>query len=219
MEEFLVVGMIGTIGLIVVLSIIYSIKREKKRTEAWIRTAEDLGLEFLGEDASMMSRCGSFKFFSSGHSKKIRNVIRGEAGGIEIYIMDYKYTTGGGKNSHTHRQTICYLNNPALNLPHCYFRPELAFFDFLGKMFGGKDINFDDDPAFSQAYVLQGENEIAIREMFSPQVREYFTSKRSTKLNFEAEGGAIMFHTGKRVETEKAKDLMSEALDIMGLLS
>ena len=30
-----------------------------------------------------------------------------------------------------------------------------ALFDALGKLFGGQDINFDEDEAFSSAWVLQ----------------------------------------------------------------
>ena len=48
----------------------------------------------------------------------------------------------------------------------------LALFDALGKMFGGQDINFDDDPDFSKAYVLQTNgDEERLRQFMNSKLR------------------------------------------------
>lgn len=59
-----------------------------------------------------------------------------------------------------------------LRVPHFFARRQIALFDWLGRTFGGQDIDFPQDEAFSTAFVLQGEDEAATRELFAPSLRQ-----------------------------------------------
>ncbi len=207
------------IGLLVVVGLVFASQQRKKRTEAWRRAAESIGLAFHGESNDVLAQYGRLKLLSRGSGRRVYNAVMGDAGEMAITLADFRYTTGSGKNQSTHVQTICILREQSLQLTHCFLRPQVAFFDFLGRMFGGQDINFDEDPAFSGAYVLQGENEAAVRELFDGPIRSWFANQRGRNFHFEAIGDTLMFHTGKRVDPGQIRPLMEQAVQIKNLLA
>ena len=100
---FVVFGIIAVIGGIIAISM----HLEKKRTEAMRSVAATMNFTFAEKpDNALRETLSHFHLFSQGHSKKIRNVLIGRAGEMDVRVFDYRYTTGGGKNSHTWRQTV-----------------------------------------------------------------------------------------------------------------
>ncbi|MCR4413119.1 MAG: hypothetical protein NUV77_11925 [Thermoguttaceae bacterium] len=214
-------------GLVVVLIIVAIIAtvaglgyyQQKKRTEAWQRVAAELGLEYIAPGAGLESRFGYLRLFQQGHSRRTTGGVTGDSGDMEITVADYRYTTGHGKSAHTHAQTVCILRRPALDLPACYLRPQRRIADLLGKLFGGQDIEFADDPEFSSAYVIQGQDEAAVRALFTPQRRARFAAQRGKNFHFEAQGDTFLFHTGRRVPPEQTKELMQQAIEMLRVLA
>ena len=219
MEEFIFFAVfLAIVGIAIVSSLLTS-RYERKRTEAWRAVAQRPGMQFLGEFSDVLSRFGGFKMFQKGHGQTVSNAIAVDSGEIRIVVADFRYTTGSGKNKTTHKLTICALQSELLELPHCCLRPESRLFDALGALFGGQDIDFQEDPQFSAAFVLQGEDEAAIRQVFTPAVRDWFAAQASQRFFFEAQLGRLVFHRGKRAPPEEALELMDQALQILKLLS
>ncbi len=198
--------------------IIYSYLNEKKRTQAWKDIAEQLGFTY-STDLSELRRekAGSFKLFSHGRSHRVRNLIEGENGGIKVILADYSYVTGSGKNSTTHNQTVCLLQAGALRLPHFYLCPEIRLFSFLQTLFSGKDIDFDDDPEFSNMFILQGENEEEIRNVFSSGVRRTLATQENKQLTIEGLDDVFLIHNGKRIDVtmETVQNRIALAFSLM----
>lgn len=193
--------------------------QEGKRTRRWQAVANRPGFHFLGTSQDLLDRCRRLRMFKAGRSHDIQNAVAVDSGALRIVVADLRYRTGSGKNSSTHRYTICALQTADLNMPHCYLRPERRFFDTLGGLLGGKDIDFDEDPQFSAAYVLQGDDEAAVRQVFDEDVRTWFAERVGQALQFEAEGDTLVFHNGKRVSPEDAPEHMDQALQIMKRLA
>jgi hypothetical protein len=193
--------------------------RQKNRTAAWQQVAGELGIEFLGGGGDVLERCPQMKMLTTGHSQRLSNVISGNAGEVCITLGDLRYVTGSGKSQHRHDQTVCILEAADLDLPHFYLRPQRRLFDAFGSLFGGQDIDFAEDAAFSNAYVLQSENEASVREMFDAEVRDWFSNRAGSGLHFEARQGTLVFHTGRRRKPAEAADLMQQALEIRKLLA
>lgn len=210
---------VGGIGLVVVGIIVLARWSEKKRGDGWRQAAEELGIQFAGEQNDVLSRCSAMKIFNRGHSHTFRNAIEGDAGDTRITIGDYRYITGSGKNRSTHSQTVCVLESAGMDAPHCFLRPTVAFFDRIGAMLGGQDIDFADDPHFSRAFVLQGEDEQAIRDLFDDRVRAWFMAQKGRNLCFEAWGNRLVFHRGRLEKPGEARRLLQEALDVLGALA
>jgi hypothetical protein len=209
---------IVAIAFLVIIIVIYTVSWyfNKQRTKAFELLAESLNFTFTEKgDNSLMDTLGGFHLFSQGYSRRISNVLTGKFNLLPVTIMDYKYTTGGGKNSHTWQQTVLVLEPDKLKLPRFGLRPE-NLFDKIGSFFGSKDINFETAPVFSKRYLLRGDDEESIRSLFNQQVLEYY--EQHAGLGTECDGVKLIYYrTSKRVPPEKTQDFLQEGYDLFTL--
>lgn len=216
MSEAMILFLVfGGFFAIIAIVIYISWLQEKKRREAWRQVAAAMGLTFQEKDESLPGLFAEFKLFDRGHSRQATNCLKGGRDGVELVVTDYRYTTGGGKNQTTHYQTVCILTANDLDIPHCFLRKEVPFLDFLGKVFGGQDINFDEDREFSDAFVLQGQNEAEVRQLFNAPVRRAFARHKSSNIQFEARGNTILFYHSQRIEPKEVRQLLQDAFEYL----
>ena len=192
-----------------------AIAHERKRTEGIRAIAEAMGFAFHPKgDASIRSRLSHFHLFSQGHSKRVRNMMHGEASGIECAILDYQYTTGSGRSSHTWRQSVMCFWSPKLALPSFSLRPEHIFHK-IGSVFGYQDIDFEGRPAFSSAYLLRGKDEEAVRRLFDDAALSFYEGERG--VSTEGEGDCLVyFRPGKRVKPYQVRTFMEDGFRVFG---
>ena len=205
-------------SVLVVTIIIYVIwYYNKQRTKALKLMAESLNFTFAEKcDKSLMNALGTFHLFSQGYSRRISNVLTGKFNLIPVTVMDYKYTTGGGKSSHTWFQTVLVIESDKLQLPRFVLRPE-NLFDKIGSVFGNKDINFETAPVFSKRYLLRGDNEESIRNLFNTRVLEYYEQRLG--MSTEGDGVKLIYYrSSKRVPPDKIQDFLQEGYDAFTLL-
>src|SRR5271157_3380385 len=158
----------------------------KKRAKALQALAPALSFTFTAKgDAGQIGELSEFHLFSQGYGRRISNVLQGKFNLVPVTVMDYKYTTGGGKSSHTWVQTVLVFDSDKLQLPRFLLRPE-NLFDKIGSAFGYKDINFDTAPVFSKKYLLRGENEAAVRSTFNAGILQHYEQRPG--LSTEADG-------------------------------
>jgi len=213
MEGFLVfvpllIGLVG-VGIAVWVTKLY----EKKRTETLAVVAEELGMVFSAEqDHQLLSALQAFPLFNKGRAREMKNVMTAETEDTKLAIFEYKYTTGGGKNSQTHKFTLAFMQRATLQLPHFTVRPE-GFLDRMGSAMGFQDIDFEEHPEFSRSFVLQGENETAIRAFFDKRIKDLFVGKRDALV--EAGGNMMTFRKKGRQSPEKIADFMGEAYEFL----
>ncbi len=190
----------------------------KKRIEGFEKEAEAMGLKFTQQpDDSVAQRHNQFKLFNRGRRRRINNLIEGDSGDVTLLIFDYRFTTGAGKNSRTHTQTIASLKSSQLNIPSLTIHPE-GFLSRIGNKMGFQDIDFDSNPTFSKMFVLKGENEEAIRSFLKPPMLEYFEAQQGIAL--EASGDTLFFFTPSRtIKPDEIKDLLSRAYGVFGVLT
>ncbi len=213
-EDFVGVAIFIGVLIFIVGLVYYAWLQEKKRKEAWRKIAASTGFEYYEKAPEILSTYSKLKLFSKGRRHDVYNCLRGSKEEVEIVLADYSYVTGSGKNSTTHMQTLCLLSSPELSIPHCFVRKEVKLFDFLGKLFGGQDINFAEDKTFSDAFVLQGEDEGAVRNLFNQQVRNRFSSFKDENIQFEALGNTMIFHRGKYIQPNEVKKMLFDSFAI-----
>jgi len=189
---------------------------EKKRTEEFQAVANDLGFEFVPKgDPNLLQSMGRFRLFSQGHSKQIKNLLRSKTEELKVAIFDYKFTTGSGKNSHTWSQSVISFCFPGAPLPKFLMRPE-GFWDKIGSWMGFQDIDFDDHPEFSSNYVLRGDNEQAVRQLFTSAILDYFTENK--KLCTEGCGQTLLFYRSQvRVKPQEVRKFLEEGWRVLAL--
>lgn len=210
----MILALVGAAG---VGAVFYLTRRmRKKRAEAMERTAAELRLVFTPEgDETAMSAHAGFHLFSQGHSKKIRNLMRGTVRDSNVSLFDYQYTVGGGKNQHTWHQTVISLQVQGRNLPAFSMRPEHVWHK-LGSMMGYQDIDFESNPVFSKKYLLRGPDDAAIRGIFTNRVLMFFESEPG--LCVEADGHMlIVYRHSARVKPEAIRAFAEKGVQIAGL--
>jgi hypothetical protein len=215
-EKFVpIIIIISVVIALAIVAAVVSAYFERKRTEAFKSIADELSFEFFptGRTGQIQELTG-FHLFGIGHTKEIKNHLRGEAGGIELNIFDYRYVTGHGKQRQTHSQSVLVARAAGMNLPLFSMRPE-SFWNKIGNLFGLKDIDFESHPKFSRLYLLKGPHEAAIRDLFQPHVLEYFEDH--TGLNIEGLDDLLIYSTFTRLKPQKIRDFMTEGFEILKL--
>ena len=185
----------------------------KKRTEQFALISAELKLNFFPKGStSLFERLKPFHLFSKGRSRKIKNLMEGEANKVELAIFDYQYPTQGGQHPQTHRQSLLFIRSPKLNLPDFSLRPENVFHK-IGGAFGYKDIDFETHPIFSKSYLLRGDNEAAIRGLFNNELLNFIQSQQ--KISIEGSGNQIIFYRHRnRIKPEEVESFMEEGFQV-----
>ena len=218
MEGLLVVGIFIAVFVLAGGMMYWSYVANKKRIEGFEQEAEAMGLNFTQQPAdSFMAHYGHFKLFNRGRRRGVSNLIEGDSGDVTLRIFDYKFTTGSGKQTRHHVQTIASLKSSQLNIPSLTIHPE-GFLSRVGSKMGFQDIDFDSHPTFSKMFVLKGDNEEAIRNFLTPAALEYFEAHQGISL--EASGDTLFFYNpNRRIKPEEIKDLLARAYEVFGALT
>jgi hypothetical protein len=116
-----------------------------------------------------------FPIFRKGYSHRWGATISGRMGGRDFTAFEYAYVTGGGNSRNRHRIAGMLWESDTAHLPPFTCVPENALYR-LGQILGMQDFDFDDDPEFSTAYQLQGQDEAAVRAFFTRGRRAFLTA-------------------------------------------
>ena len=208
---------VGVGILIAVLIMLYRQKRARARTQIMRGAAKQLGWTFFAEaPLNYIPGLDRFTLFDQGHGKKIINLMCGEASGTKAAVFDYVYTTGSGRNSSTHYQTVVYLEPANMVLTHFSLRPEGVMSKVLAA-FGYQDIDFGQRPEFSRQYILRGQDEPAIRQTFNDGVLSFYESYPGTCT--DAGGNQLfLFRGGYEFQPQEIQSYVGLALKIANLL-
>jgi hypothetical protein len=200
--------------IIIIAAIIYSIWYNQKRTKEWMGFAGRHGFNFSSRDfESLPDRYGNFDLFQQGHSRHASNICHGEVKGIKVCLFDYQYTTGSGKNSQTHYQTVLIANKKILFKP-LDIRPE-NFMDKIGAAIGFDDIDFE-SAEFSKKFYVKSPDKKFAYDIIHPRMMEFLLKTRN--LYIEAEGCEILFHHGRRLSISELEILLLEAEGFYNLI-
>jgi hypothetical protein len=205
-------------GVIFVIALIglalYLDRRRSKKMEA---AAAALGLTFRRKPTDADNRLPAGCYLGDlGHDRGVSNVLEAaQTAELAFTLFDYQYTIGYGRSSQACCQTISRMQSSLLKLPSFLLFPE-TIFSKLGKLFGGADINFTDSPEFSKNYILRGEDEAAIRALFSSTLRQTLAPMRHLSI----EGGAdllFIFRANRRIKPAELSASIEEDKRILAL--
>jgi hypothetical protein len=172
-----VLGAIAVAGG-VAASVLYSERRRRAALEEYCLIR---GYRFERErPGAAVPLADAFGIFAHGRRRRWGATITGQVGGRPFTAFEYSYVTGGGHGSHHHRFSAMLWESAEASLPRFSLVPE-GFFRRLAQRLGTQDFDFEEDPEFSRAYQLQGDDERAVRALF--------TSTRRAMLMAEAPDG------------------------------
>ena len=186
---------------LIILSIIY----EQKQKETYRKRSADIR-NFCNKNNCKYSSsmkvipekvCEFPRFTYNVSNLDYLNIIYGNREGIDFYIIDRRYVTGKGKSRHINLENYCIIHDTRMNFPQFFMRDEYSFFDDIGKLLGGQDINFSNDSIFSKKFVLQGKKEGAVREFFRNSVRRAFVENHISGFCYEASSDCFMVRSAQ----------------------
>ena len=170
---------------------IVSRRRAEQRTSSLQEPAGELDLPFHADgDDSLADRLSGFPVMNIGRKKKLFNLIIAATPELTLFLFDYSYITGHGKNKRVRRQSVAAVESADLSLPEFHLRPERRL-DAIGSLLGRQDIDFDDHPEFSSAFVLKSDVEQQTRDFFDQELLDFFSGQPDT--SFEAAQGRFLF--------------------------
>lgn len=184
--------------------------RHKRRIKDFRSLAAKMGFTFKEEKNHIITDYQmNFKIFDRGRSKKITAYMEATKNETTIAIFDYKFITGGGKNSTTHKNTFIIFQNASFAFPEFTLMQEHMGHKLLGalgesiekQLLGFNDIDFADSPEFSKQYLLGGKEPEKIKELFTPAVRETLEKNINTKkssMSVMAKRDTILFYMPQR---------------------
>jgi hypothetical protein len=210
----LIVGTLALVGGIFA----FTMRMERKRTEALAAASQAMGFAFEPEgDLEALKGFGDLPLYTHGHSKRVKNVMTGRTGDHDMKLFDYRYTTGGGKNSHTWNQTVVLFPRGGEGLPDLLLAPE-SIFHKIGAVFGYQDIDFDSSPDFSSHYLLRGPDEMAIRSAFSADAIAFFGQQRGWHVEVAGRNVGI-YRSDKRCKPEDLPTFLAETQGVLRALA
>ena len=205
------------VGLILAIIMVVSWKKRKQRALDLRSVADTLGFPYAGNDSSRAPQVNT-ALFRRGGSRRFRNVMTGTQGNYQVSLFDYSYTVSAGESSSTYRQTVAAIiqDRP---LPRFELRPE-GFLDRIADTFVRRDIDFESHPEFSKRYVLRGEDETAIRAMFTPVLLSLFEMfPPEKKWHLEASGSTLLaYQAAVTVPPQEIRAFLDEACSLANSL-
>ena len=116
----------------------------------------------------------------------------------------------------THRLTLVLLTLEQAELVPFSVRGR-GFFDKVAAKFGQKEISFEFSPEFAKKYLVKGDDEEAVRRLFSPSVMAVFEQQNNLSCEV-VENRLLVFRPDRTVKPEDLRDFLDNAVQLLELL-
>jgi len=172
MNEFLLILLAGAAAAGIIYLLVMA---DRKRRLVLKAVARKLGLAFDPGVDRQLHRTYAHSVFQKGRSRQGTNNLFGilTLAGHQIHARmgDYKYTTGSGKHSQTHRISYALFQLPFVGLPELLIRRENLGDKLIGGI-GFDDIDFESEE-FSRAFWVKGGNKKFAYDVIHPGMMEF----------------------------------------------
>jgi len=167
---------------VVVTAIVLAVQADRKRRRllrAWARTK---GFRmFEGTRRGWEKEYPAYKLFDRGRSRHSALHLEGEVDGHPARCLDYRYTTGSGKNRRKHSYSVIIVEMGTPVIPLC-IRGE-HIFDKVGEFLGIDDIDFE-SAEFSRRYHVSSSDRKWAYGVIHPAMMEYLLTVHGATIEF-----------------------------------
>lgn len=123
----------------------------------------------------------AFKILERGRSRHTALHLEGEVDGRRVRCLDYRYTTGSGKNRKTHQYSLVVLDTGTPVIPLAIRREHV--FDRVGEFFGHDDIDFESSE-FSRRYHVSAADRKWAYDVIHPRTIDYLLGLPPATIEF-----------------------------------
>ena len=197
-------GIFLVVGAIVLLVRAHMKRQLKERSEALADVSEELGLVFFPEgDEELLLKLTSMSLFNLGRGRKLTNLMVADTPELKMEFFDYSFVTGHGKSRKDHRMSVVAASMDGRGLPALQIRPRRGILDAIRTMFGGQEIQLQEQSDFNRKFVVKSANEDEAREFLDPILVQSFEA--NPEFSFESQSdGLIYYRRNKRVDPDAA---------------
>jgi hypothetical protein len=207
--------MFGAFAVIAVVVIVFSILRAQKRRQEVQALAQKWGFAFYPKDPwNLPMWYTRLDLFNHGRSKRAENVMSGEVDGRTVVAFDYRYTTGSGKNSHTHHHQAVVFLLP-IEAPAVRMRPE-SVFDRVASWVGWDDIDFESDE-FSRRYHVASEDRRFAYDLLHARLIDYLL-RCGTAPHMETAGVFLLLYDKGHGEVQNFERLIQIGQTVVNMI-
>ncbi|HEV8584074.1 MAG TPA: hypothetical protein VGT02_03785 [Methylomirabilota bacterium] len=154
-------------GAVIAIAIVVFVRRRRQGHERYCRArgftfdADARPAEGIWDALALIHRDGG------AHSS-----IEGRWNGLPFTALAYQY---GSSKTMTTVGVMLWKLSADQRLPQFRLTPE-HLGDRIAQRLGAQDLDFAQDPEFSKAYQLQGPDEGALRQLFTPETRRFLVA-------------------------------------------
>jgi hypothetical protein len=208
---FIIIVIFIAVTVVALLASWFAAQQRRKALAAW---AAAHGLAFDPEtNDGVENEFPDFECFRRGSGRRAYNCMVGTWGGRAFLAFDYRYTTGSGKNRHTHTFSAVILRSPVPLRP-LYIRPE-GLFDKVAAFFGAEDINFE-SAEFSRKFFVKSPDRKWAYDVIHPRTIEFLLASPVFTIQFSPTDALAFHDEAFSPETfEAAAEVLAGVLDRM----
>jgi hypothetical protein len=139
-------------------------------------------------------------------------IFQGEYNGNNVCLFYLSMVNGQFKRL---IQTAVYIQSKKTHFPNFMLKP-MDIKNNMEKIFEGKDILFPDNTRFTKDYILKGNNEDQVRNLFKPHVINFFERNQDVVIETNGKGIIICF-ADNLVEPSNYQMFIEKILGILRL--
>jgi hypothetical protein len=212
-----VVVVAAVLGASVILIVWMDSHTSRKRAGTFMKVADEMGFDYNPNGiGGRLGDISSFDLCAHGETRWFRNVMHGQAKGVEVCVFDYQYTTGSARHPRCWHQTAVAFRVPDLNLPDFGLRAA-AWKDRFGPATDRCEIVLESQEGFSERYQLFGEDAGRVRQLFTREMLDYFAAHPA--VHVEAHGDRLLVAwQARRTSPEALRELVEAGFEVLARL-
>ena len=203
-------------GAVMIVVLVVGLMAASKRRQAMQKLAAELGMTFYHDDPfDIRRKYDHFAPLNRGHSRRAYSVLDGEYRGRRATVFDYRYTTGSGKDQHTHRFSAALIELGAA-FPTLSIRRENVL-DKIAGAIGFDDIDFE-SAEFSRKFFVKCESRKFAYDIVHTGTMEYLLARERSGLGYEFARGRMLIYSSGTWRPEQIRGSLDEAADFIDLI-
>jgi len=147
---------------------------ERGRQKAYAAFCQTRGYQYQPSPLGAEAQYAVVVSLFIGGSHKWRDEISGQFNGRPFTAFEYQYATGAGTYRNVYDAAMVHWRLDGRSLPHFTLVPANTYLFRIGRI--PQEVDYPEDTTFSKAYVLSGEDQPAIRALFTPELRAALTA-------------------------------------------
>ncbi len=202
------------IGGVLVLAVSLVFYYQMLRRREFLRTAAELRLRYYYRSYAIPRRFAFLRQHRRGRGRHAFNILYGRYQDDEVFVFDFKFNTGIGKEKKWHQCSFFVMRHPR-TCPPLRIYPR-AMLSVLGQIVGYEEIHLENE-GFHELFSVYAADESFARALFTQPVADYLL--RHPELSLEVESDWIALGRQDRLVPEEIPHRLHQLQKVRRMLA